>query len=150
MPWAGTAIRYPPLQFSLGSSCLEPALVENRLVQTDLGPDVLSRSSMLTGADLLLLRTCKSSISHDYMVLAARGRGFVQILAPTGPVVLAVRTTANHVAGGDSADNPAKRPCACALKSHGCGTDDAMKKVTAEPKVTKQIPKNTMSIANLQ
>jgi hypothetical protein len=84
------------------------------------------------------------------MVLTACGRGFVQILAPTGPVVLAVRTTANHVAGGDSADNSAKRPCACALKSNGCGTDDAMKKVTAEPKVTKQIPKNTMSIANLQ
>ena len=42
VPCARTAIRYPPLQFSLGSSCLEPALVENRLVQTDLGPDVLS------------------------------------------------------------------------------------------------------------
>jgi hypothetical protein len=88
----------------------------------------------------------QNGVGHRFCTLS----GFVQILDPPGSVILAVRTTANHVAGGDSADNPAKRPCACTLKSNGCGTDDAMKKVTAEPKVTKQIPKNTMSITNLQ
>jgi hypothetical protein len=124
--------------------------VENRLVQTDLGPDVLSWVLNASRRRLALVTHLQVFDTHNPMVLAARGRGFVQILAPTGSVILAVRTTANHVAGGDSADNPAKRPCACTLKSNGCGTDDAMKKVTAEPKVTKQIPKNTMFIANLQ
>ena len=44
------------------SAELEPALVEDGFVQTGLGPHVLSRCSVVPAADLVMFRTCKSSI----------------------------------------------------------------------------------------